>query len=168
MMAIKLIVVQGRPQGKALRFPVGQYYFGRGGECHVRPNSDWVSRQHCLLRVTRDGAWLRDLGSRNGTLVNGELLAGERRLEPGDQIQVGPLVFEVKPDSPQPAAQVATSVSADATQVSGPDALDRATDVLSTTDTHPVLPKDLEGPEPGERRGSPPPAESRGKPGGVP
>jgi pSer/pThr/pTyr-binding forkhead associated (FHA) protein len=143
VMAIQLIVVQGRPQGKALRFPVGQYYFGRGAECHVRPNSDWVSRQHCLLRVTREGAWLRDLGSRNGTLVNGELLAGERQLQMGDQIQVGPLVFEVRPDSAQPAAQVATSVSADSTQIASPDALEHGTDVLATTETHPVLPKDL-------------------------
>ncbi len=143
MMAIKLIVVQGRPQGKALRFPVGQYYFGRGAECHVRPNSDWVSRQHCLLRVTKEGAWLRDLGSRNGTLVNGELVAVERRLEYGDQVQVGPLVFEVQPDSAQPAAQVATSVSADATQIANSNALERGPDILATTDTHPVLPKNL-------------------------
>jgi pSer/pThr/pTyr-binding forkhead associated (FHA) protein len=143
-MAIKLIVVQGRPERRALRFPPGQYYFGRGAECHVRPNSDWVSRQHCLLRVTPDGAWLRDLGSRNGTLVNGELVAGERRLEKGDQIQVGPLVFEVQPDSATPAAQVATSVSATSTQIAAPGALERGPDTMATTDTHPVLPKSLE------------------------
>jgi pSer/pThr/pTyr-binding forkhead associated (FHA) protein len=143
-MTIQLIVVQGRPSGRALRFPPGQYYFGRGAECHVRPNSDWVSRQHCLLRVTREGAWLRDLGSRNGTLVNGELLAGERRLEKGDQVQVGPLVFEVQPDLTAPAAQVATSMSSDATQIAGPEAAERGPDTLATTDTHPVLPKNLE------------------------
>ena len=116
---------------------------GRGSECHIRPNSDWVSRQHCLLRVTREGAWLRDLGSRNGTLVIGALLAGERLLEVGDQIQVGPLVFEVQPDSDRPAAQVATSVPGDSTQITSPDALERGPGVLSTTDTHPALPKDL-------------------------
>jgi pSer/pThr/pTyr-binding forkhead associated (FHA) protein len=143
-MAIKLIVIQGRPEGRALRFPPGQYYFGRGAECHIRPNSDWVSRQHCLLRVTAEGAWLRDLGSRNGTLVNGELVAGERQLAKGDQIQVGPLVFEVQPDSAAPAAQVATSMSASATQVADPEAAERGPDTLATTDTHPVLPKRLE------------------------
>jgi pSer/pThr/pTyr-binding forkhead associated (FHA) protein len=143
-MTIQLIVVQGRPAGRALRFPPGQYYFGRGAECHVRPNSDWVSRQHCLLRVTREGAWLRDLGSRNGTLVNGELLAGERLLAKGDQIQVGPLVFEVQPDSAAAAAQVATSMSAGSTQITGPGAAERGPDTLATTDTHPVLPKSLE------------------------
>jgi pSer/pThr/pTyr-binding forkhead associated (FHA) protein len=95
-MQVKMVVVQGRPAGKSLMFPHGEFYFGRGTECHVRPNSDWVSRQHCLLRVTSEGAFIKDLGSRNGTLVNGVLLARERRLQQGDLIQIGPLVFEVK------------------------------------------------------------------------
>jgi pSer/pThr/pTyr-binding forkhead associated (FHA) protein len=95
-MTIELHVVQGRPSGKRLEFPPGEYYFGRGAECHVRPDSDWVSRQHCRLRVRHDGASIRDLGSRNGTLVNGRLVVGERLLLHGDQVQVGPLVFEVR------------------------------------------------------------------------
>jgi pSer/pThr/pTyr-binding forkhead associated (FHA) protein len=94
-MTVKLLIIQGRPEGKSLLFPEGEYVFGRGAECHVRPNSDWVSRQHCLLRVTEDGVFLRDLGSRNGTLVNGVRLLAEARLGHGDQLQVGPLVFEV-------------------------------------------------------------------------
>ncbi len=95
-MTVKLLVIQGKPAGKALVFPDGVYYIGRGAECHVRPNSEWVSRQHCCLRVAGTVATLRDLGSRNGTLVNGLLLEREQKLEEGDQIQVGPLVFEVR------------------------------------------------------------------------
>jgi pSer/pThr/pTyr-binding forkhead associated (FHA) protein len=143
-MAIQLIVVQGRPEGRVLRFPPGQYYFGRGAECHVRPNSDWVSRQHCALRVTREGAWLRDLGSRNGTLVNGALLAGEQLLAKGDQIQVGPLVFEVQPEAVGALGRVATSLSSDTNQPAASEAPRRGPDTLATTDTHPVLPKSLE------------------------
>jgi pSer/pThr/pTyr-binding forkhead associated (FHA) protein len=95
-MTIKLLVIQGKPQGKCLQFRVGRdYMFGRGAECHIRPNSEWVSRQHCMLRVTTEGTLIRDLGSRNGTLVNGVRLVGEQRLQPGDQLQVGPIVFEV-------------------------------------------------------------------------
>ncbi len=94
-MNVKLRIVQGRPQGKSMLFPQGEYVFGRGTECHVRPNSDWVSRQHCLLRITAEGAFLRDLGSRNGTLINGGRFHEERKLQHGDQVQVGPLVFEV-------------------------------------------------------------------------
>jgi pSer/pThr/pTyr-binding forkhead associated (FHA) protein len=94
-MKVKLRIVQGRPEGKNMLFPHGEYVFGRGAECHVRPNSDWVSRQHCLLRVSSEGAFLRDLGSRNGTLINGTRLVDEVSLKHGDQVQIGPLVFEV-------------------------------------------------------------------------
>jgi pSer/pThr/pTyr-binding forkhead associated (FHA) protein len=94
-MDVQMLVVQGKARGERLRFPRGEFVFGRGPECHVRPNSEWVSRQHCLLRVTKEGASLRDLGSTNGTLVNGSRLVGERQLESGDQLQVGPLVLQV-------------------------------------------------------------------------
>jgi pSer/pThr/pTyr-binding forkhead associated (FHA) protein len=95
-MTIKFLVIQGNPQGKCLQFRAGkEYMFGRGTECHIRPNSEWVSRQHCMLRVTAEGTLIRDLGSRNGTLINGVRLVGEQRLQQGDQVQVGPIVFEV-------------------------------------------------------------------------
>ena len=97
-MNIRLLVVQGKPAGKSLLFGPGEYYLGRGQECHVRFNSDWVSRQHCMLRVTGDRASVRDLGSRNGTLVNGQLVGQERILCQSDQVQVGPVVFEVHLD----------------------------------------------------------------------
>jgi pSer/pThr/pTyr-binding forkhead associated (FHA) protein len=97
-MHVKLLVVHGRPAGKSIRFGPGDYFLGRGPECHLRFNSDWVSRQHCQLRVTGAVALLRDLGSRNGTLVNGVLLAGEHTLAQGDQVQIGPVVFEVSLD----------------------------------------------------------------------
>lgn len=103
-MNAKLQVVQGRPKGKTLLFPLGDFIFGRGAECHIRPNSDWVSRQHFLLRVSPDGVFIRDLGSRNGTLVNGMRVVEERRLQNHDQIQLGPLVFEVQLEALQPTS----------------------------------------------------------------
>ena len=94
-MNVKLLVIQGRPHGKIVRFGPGDYYLGRGPECHLRFNSDWVSRQHCQIHVADVLAAIRDLGSRNGTLVNGVLIAGEHVLANKDQIQIGPVVFEV-------------------------------------------------------------------------
>jgi pSer/pThr/pTyr-binding forkhead associated (FHA) protein len=94
-MNVKLLVVQGRPAGKTIPFGPGDYFLGRGPECYLRFNSEWVSRQHCLLRVGMDSAKMRDLGSRNGTLVNGVLLNGEHVLAQGDLVQIGPVVFEV-------------------------------------------------------------------------
>src|ERR1022692_3464052 len=94
-MQLRMKVVKGKPHGHCLQFPNGEFMFGRGPECDVRPNSDLVSRQHCLLQVTNEGALIRDLGSRNGTLINGELVVGERTLVHGDTLQLGPLVLEV-------------------------------------------------------------------------
>jgi pSer/pThr/pTyr-binding forkhead associated (FHA) protein len=103
---VKLCVVHGRPQGKSFLFPRGEYYFGRGPECDIQPDSDWVSRQHCMLRIDPETVSIRDLGSRNGTLVNGERVMGERQLAHGDRLQIGPLMFEVQLDD-IPYAQVA-------------------------------------------------------------
>jgi pSer/pThr/pTyr-binding forkhead associated (FHA) protein len=99
-MDVKMLVVQGRARGKCLQFPPGEFVFGRGPECHVRPNSPWVSRQHCLIRIGKEGVHVRDLGSTNGTLVNGTRLVGERPMQPGDQLQVGPLVLQLVEDAP--------------------------------------------------------------------
>jgi len=51
-----------------------------------------------MLRVTDERGSIRDLGSRNGTLVNGKRVVGEMKLDEGDLLQVGPLVFEVQID----------------------------------------------------------------------
>lgn len=94
-MQLRLKVIHGKPNGHCLAFPPGEFMFGRGPECDVRPNSDLVSRQHCIVQVANVGAVIRDLGSRNGTLVNGQLVQGERQLAHGDTLQVGPLVLQV-------------------------------------------------------------------------
>jgi predicted component of type VI protein secretion system len=114
---IELCVVQGRPSGKRLEFPPGDYLIGRGPECHVRPDSDWVSRQHCRLRVSSDGASICDLGSRNGTLVNGTLINGERPLKHGDLVQIGPLVFAIR--CPQSARETPPEHAPDAVPLEG-------------------------------------------------
>jgi pSer/pThr/pTyr-binding forkhead associated (FHA) protein len=109
-MNVKLLVIQGRPAGKIMRFGPGDYFFGRGPECHLRFNSDWVSRQHCQLHVSDAQAILRDLGSRNGTLVNGVLLAGDHTLAEKDQIQIGPVVFEASFDEGPAGASSSTTL----------------------------------------------------------
>jgi predicted component of type VI protein secretion system len=112
-MEVKFLVIQGRPLKKSLVFPLGSYVFGRGVECHIRPNSEWVSRQHCQLLVSQETASIRDLGSRNGTLINGERVVGERALNNGDQLQIGPLVFEVRLEpTPAPTSEVSLGVPA--------------------------------------------------------
>src|SRR4051812_13500931 len=73
-MKVQLIVVQGKSEGKTIPLTVPVFRIGRGETCHLRPNSERVSREHVELSVTADSVSIRDLGSRNGTLVNGKAL----------------------------------------------------------------------------------------------
>lgn len=62
---------------------------GRSRECEIVIDDPNVSRQHAELRP-RGGAWvLSDLGSTNGTRVNGRALNGPEVVRPGDEIEVG-------------------------------------------------------------------------------
>jgi pSer/pThr/pTyr-binding forkhead associated (FHA) protein len=106
-MQFRLKVIKGKPRGHCLTFPTGEFMFGRGPECDIRPISDLVSRQHCLLRIADQCALIRDLGSRNGTLVNGKIVLGELELRHGDTVQIGPLVLEVQV-STEPVAPAAS------------------------------------------------------------
>ena len=68
---------------------------GRAGDATFVAEDDRVSRRH--LRIAcRDGAlYARDLGSRNGTTLNGRRLVEERALAPGDELAAGPVVITV-------------------------------------------------------------------------
>jgi pSer/pThr/pTyr-binding forkhead associated (FHA) protein len=68
---------------------------GRGGGCGIVLGDDtFVSQVHARL-YRRDGdVYLEDLGSRNGTFVNGQAIAGATRLRRGDQVQFGETIAE--------------------------------------------------------------------------
>ena len=67
----------------------GRVSIGRGRDCDFAVCTDDASRRHAEVYAD-DGLFIvRDLMSRNGTFVNGELIGGPRRLEPGDRIAVG-------------------------------------------------------------------------------
>jgi pSer/pThr/pTyr-binding forkhead associated (FHA) protein len=74
---------------------------GRRQDCDLRIALAEVSRKHC--RLVREGGMLRleDLGSSNGTYLNGERVF-DSELAAGDRIQVGPVVFLVQIDGAPP------------------------------------------------------------------
>ncbi len=73
--------------------PQGDTLLGRSASCHVTIEDPLVSRQHARLRVLGDRASIEDLGSRNGLLVNGRPIEGERVLADGDRIRIGTQEF---------------------------------------------------------------------------
>lgn len=78
-------------------FPVNRdkYLIGRADDCQLRPSASGVSRHHCVVIVEPPEVSIRDLGSSNGTFVNGERISGGHRLKSGDMIAIGPLKLEV-------------------------------------------------------------------------
>jgi hypothetical protein len=69
---------------------------GRGGGCGVElPDDHYVSTVHARLYQRGRDVFVEDLGSRNGTYVNGTPLAGTTRLRRGDRVQFGQTVAEV-------------------------------------------------------------------------
>src|SRR5262249_27511970 len=82
-------------EGKQIPLAGPRFKIGRGETCHLRPNSELVSREHAEFQITADQVTVRDLGSRNGTLVNGKALTEPFVLKNGDLVQVGPLTFAV-------------------------------------------------------------------------
>ena len=94
-MKVKLKLLKGSEAGKEIKIPTPKCLIGRGEDCHLRPKSEAISRRHCVVYVKDGELLVRDLKSRNGTLVNGERVTEDRTLKSGDTIQVGPLAFEV-------------------------------------------------------------------------
>jgi DNA-binding winged helix-turn-helix (wHTH) protein len=88
--------VTPRPSGSsllrgALELPLsfGVNLLGREPEAAVRLLSEKASRRHARICVDERSAWLEDLGSKNGTQVNGVRVEGTVPLAPGDRIEIG-------------------------------------------------------------------------------
>ena len=87
------LVVQRSPSfeaGDAFEVDSAPLTIGRGGQNDlVLWGDEFASARHVRVEARRDGVWVQDLGSTNGTYVNGSRVAGAQRLAPGDVIRVG-------------------------------------------------------------------------------
>jgi len=70
---------------------------GRGGENAIRlDGDDFASTRHAMLEPRPDGLWVEDVGSTNGTFVNGARVTTARLLTAGDVIRVGKTDLQVE------------------------------------------------------------------------
>ncbi len=93
----KLVIVEGDDRGTVFRLMSDRTVVGRSVAAQVRIDDTEASRQHAEIVKREDGAYVvRDLGSRNGTLVNGEKIEGEegRLLSGGERIRIGRTVLQ--------------------------------------------------------------------------
>jgi hypothetical protein len=87
------------PPGSGDRFTIG-----RTRDCDLRLTDLSVSRLHAELVRGRDGWLLNDLGSHNGTRLNGWLVRETVSVRAGDRLEFGSMAFVVQEDPNQPAA----------------------------------------------------------------
>ncbi len=89
----RLLVIGGPAKDSTIPLPEGEAILGREPANAVAVADTSVSRKHCLLRRNEDGRFqIKDLDSRNGTLVNGRAVK-EQWLRHGDEIATGDSVF---------------------------------------------------------------------------
>ncbi len=111
---VTLKIHNGPDTGREIVFRVPHtFLIGRSRDCDLTlpPREEYlsISRHHCELGIDPPHVWVRDMGSTNGTFVNGVRLQtrvqandttavdglAAQELHPGDEVQVGPLVVEV-------------------------------------------------------------------------
>ncbi len=101
-MSVRIVFVSGPNRGATYFLEEGETSFGRTPENTVVLASPQVSKRHCALVCHSGKVEMRDLGSSNGTFVNG-VLSKKRLLQNKDRVSLGPFVLEVvMPELPVP------------------------------------------------------------------
>lgn len=90
----KLVAVGGKLRGKEYILEQGDNTLGRGHDCTHNLAVNGVSKQHMQITVNNQTCFVEDLGSSNGTFVNGKLIK-KATIKNGDKIAVPNIIFQV-------------------------------------------------------------------------
>jgi pSer/pThr/pTyr-binding forkhead associated (FHA) protein len=100
-----LVVERGTIAGDEHGLDREKLVLGRGASADLRFEDSAMSSEHALIEFTGEGFRVRDLGSTNGTRVNGALVHAHD-LEPGDRLEVGQHVLRFRLEPLEPAPRV--------------------------------------------------------------
>lgn len=102
VMDARLLVARAKADAKQIALGP-ETLIGRAPECNLRIASGQVSRRHCVVKVADGVVSVRDLGSANGTRLNGQTISTEVdvAIPPGSTLVVGPLKFIVQFAAPK-------------------------------------------------------------------
>lgn len=91
-MGFQLVIAEGKETGREFVFEQASVLVGRTSDCDVVLYDPGVSRQHARIFNEGDKYYVEDMGSSNGTKVNGAIVK-KKQLSDGDAITLGPVVF---------------------------------------------------------------------------
>src|SRR5690349_21089983 len=88
----RLTIRQGPTPGKVFDLAKDSLTIGRDVSADITVNDAEISRTHARLTLQADGCQVEDLGSTNGTFINGQRVSGSKVLRPGDTLGLGETV----------------------------------------------------------------------------
>ncbi|MBV1931045.1 MAG: FHA domain-containing protein [Porticoccaceae bacterium] len=84
---------------EGLEYPINSTtVVGRAIECDITLQRSYISREQAKLALAEGGLTIEDMGSSNGTYVNGVAIEGEKTLQHGDEISFKDVIFRVRED----------------------------------------------------------------------
>ncbi len=95
----KLIIVNGPQTGREIVLGPQLQVIGRVSEAAIQLPSQNVSRRHAQIRCEAEGFFIEDLGSVNGTLLNGQRLHGDSPLTDGDELRIAEFVLAYRAET---------------------------------------------------------------------
>jgi pSer/pThr/pTyr-binding forkhead associated (FHA) protein len=117
-MGFQLKIAEGKDAGKEFEFDQESVLIGRTPECDVVLYDAGVSRKHCRIFNEGSDFLIEDMGSSNGTKVNGAPITRQQALASGDTLTLGPVVFVFEAVADE-AAEPSTDAGIDLAQAAG-------------------------------------------------
>jgi pSer/pThr/pTyr-binding forkhead associated (FHA) protein len=91
------MISRGNQAGLSAELAGGVIMIGRGADCQLILDDDYVSTRHARVVSTPNGIYVEDLGSTNGTYVNGQRITAPTTITLADAVRIGKTMLRLEP-----------------------------------------------------------------------
>ena len=91
------VISQGNQAGLSAELAGGVIMIGRGADCQLILDDDYVSTRHARVVSSPNGIYVEDLGSTNGTYVNGQRITAPTTITLADTVRIGKTMLRLEP-----------------------------------------------------------------------